>query len=110
MDAAAPLMDSAISSVDRFPSMSHRTLRPPPARGHDVGEVLIVGDDDQVAFRCDSQHLGVGRRVKVEVTDVKRSRELRRDATNEAWRQALVEQVTPAHPGTVAILRSRSAA
>lgn len=60
MDSAAPNIDTAISSVETFPSMSHSTLGPPP-RSHDVGEVLVLGDDDQIAFRCDSEHLGISR-------------------------------------------------
>ena len=56
------------------------------------------------------EDIGIGRRLEVEILDVKRTRELRSDAINEPRRQVLVEQEAPSHPGAVAILRSRSAA
>jgi hypothetical protein len=61
------------------------------SRRHEIGEVLVLGYDDQVALFGDLQNVDVACGLEVQVTYVERTWKLSGDASHEARRKVLVK-------------------
>ena len=78
-------------------------------RSHEVSEILVLGDDNEVLTGGEFQDLGIGCGRHANRQHMRRVRKSTAQAIDQTRRQILVEQQSPGHPA-VLIRRSRSAA